>query len=995
MLELTALARPPFVGRERELEVLSARLALAGQGHGHTVLVAGEPGVGKTRLVTEVANRARADGWITLIGRAYDSDGMPPYLPWTEALRGYVRACPRVELRAQLGDGAAAVALVVPDVRARLLEPFSVPSLNTKHERYRLFESVSEFLLNIAPSRPGTGVLLVLDDLHWADRPTLLLLGHLARRLVDAPILVVGTYRSVRFDRRHPLSAVLADLSRERLYERVLLRSFTAADVADLLRNLTGTPAAPSVVEVIHRETEGNPFFVEEVVRHLCAEGHDLADPKTVLTHRSVPEGVRQVLGQRLSRLSPVANQLLQVAVVLGDGFRFDMLAVASDIEAGPLVDALEETVAAGVIEDQNGRYYFKHALIRQTLNEELSAPRRALLHHQVGEALERLHGANPEAHLAELARHFCASARVQNLPKALRYAHSAAERAGALLAYEEEARLHQLALQALDLADAPDEARRADLFLALGDARRKAGQLHEAMEAFQRAAHVGRIVGNAEWLARAALGYEDALLSTGVPRPRGTDPSLMLLEEALYALPPDDSALRARLLASLGRASHFAGFGERAAALNDEAVATARRAENAAALAYALNTRCMAATVSEDPAERLATATELLRLAEEAGDAELALEGRRWRLQARLEMGNLAEVDTEIAAYASVAAGLRRPQYLSHVALWRAMRALMEGRFAEGEALAGEMLATGRRAQRREADFAYVAQMLTLHNARGDLARLAEIEPVVRENADREPLHPVRRAHLAHLFAVLDRPAEARAELERIAVDDFSGIPRDLVWLFTLTVLVEVCAFLGDARRLATLCELMRPYEDRHVVGGIGVVYRGPVAHYLGLAAATLGRGDDALAHFQLAATLARRADARAVLARTVEAQSGALLRLSRPADHSLACALLEQAQAMYDALEMPHDAVSTRARLADRHGRGALPRSTRPASLTEREMQVLRLIAAGKSNREIADALVISERTVERHVTNLYGKIDARGRADATAYAFTHRLV
>jgi DNA-binding CsgD family transcriptional regulator/RecA/RadA recombinase len=1017
MPELMPTVRPPFVGRDRELAALGARLVLAGEGHGGVTLVAGEPGAGKTRLVMELVARAQTEDWLVLVGRAYDSDGMPPYLPWAEALRDYVRACPLVELRTQLGDGAADVALIVREVFTRLPDLPARPQLSPEHERYRLFESVSEFLLNVARSRTSTGgVLLVLDDLHWADRPTLLLLEHLARRLAEARLLVIGTYRTVELDRTHPLSTVLAELSRERLSERVSLWPFSPEEAAMLVYQLTGVPAAPAVVEVIHRATEGNPFFVEEVVRHLRAEGRDLTHPGAVPTRFAVPEGVRQVLGRRLARLSPVANQLLQVAAVLGDGFRFDVLAVASGVDVGPLVDALEETITAGVIREQDGRYHFTHALIRQTLDEELSTPRRAQLNRRVGQALERLHDGAPGPHLAELAHHYCAGAQVEDLPKAIDYARRAAERAVRLLAYEEAARLHQLALHALDLAAAPDEARRGELLLALGEARRKAGQLIEAMEAFQRAAEDARATGDAERLARAALGYEDALLPSGLPRAPVGDPSTLLLEEALSALPLGETALRARVLAGLGQALYFAGDDRRAAALNDEALATARRAGDPSALAYALSARCIAVSAHEDLTARLATATELLRLAEEIGDRELALEGRRWRLYALLEKGDIVVVDAEIEAYARVAAGLRQPEYLSHVALWRAMRALMDGRFAEVEPLVGEMLATGRRAQRREAEPVFAAQMLALHRDRGDLVRLAELEPILREHADHASAPPVvraplahhragvehhaldrgeiavRRAHLAHLLTMLGRRAEARAEIERLTDDEIAALPRDLVWLFTLTVLVEVCAQIRDTRRAAMLYELMRPYERRNVASN-GVVCRGPAAHYLGLAATLLGRWDEALAHFQTSAALALQMGARPALARTLEAHAAALF--ARPGEAvAQARPLLAQALAIYDELGMAADAARARARLADQSSLGMV-HSAYPAGLSRRELAVLRLIAAGKSNREIAEELSLSVRTVERHVTNLYGKIGARGRADATAYAFTHDLV
>jgi DNA-binding CsgD family transcriptional regulator len=990
MLGLTPAHWPPFIGREQERAAIFARLALARNGHGGVVLVAGEPGVGKTRLTMELAHHARDENWLVLIGRAYDSDGMPPYLPWSEALRTYIRACPSMDLRAQLGDGAAEVVLIAHEVRVRLPDLLSSPPLSPEHERYRLFESVSEFLHNIARSPTGDpGMLIVLDDLHWADRPTLLLLGHLARRLAGVPILVVGTYRTVELERTHPLSEVLADLSREHLYERVLLQPFSVDEVAVLITDLTGAPAAPAVVRAIYRETEGNPYFIEEVVRHLHADGRDLADPRSIPDRWAVPEGVRHVLGRRLARLTPVANELLQVAAVVGDGFRFDVLTVASGAASGPLIDALEESIGAGLLREQDGRYHFTHALIRQTIEEDLSSARRAQLHRQVGQALERLHGNNSGPYLAELAHHFCAGAQVDDVPKAIGYAWQAAERAIVLLAYEESARLHQLAIDTLELTGVSDEALRGELLLALGEARRKAGQLDEALEAFKFAAEFSRTSGDAKLLASSALGYEDTLILTGLPRAQTNDPSVQLLEEALRVLPPAEGVVRARVLAALGRAFYFAGASFRASELIDDAVSTARRVGDRGALAYALSAHCMAVWAHEDRAGRLAAATELLRLAEEGGDAELALEGRRWRLYALLDMGDIEAVDEEVEAYRRVAADLRQPQYLSHVALWKAMRALMGGRFSEAEAYAREMLETGRRAQRREAELTFAAQMLVLYRDRGDHTRLAELVPALRENADRDSAPKIRRAHLAHIQAVLGRRAEARAELERIATGDFTDIPRDMVWLHTLVELVEVCAYLGDARRAATLYELMRPYEQWNVNSN-GVVCPGPVAYYLGLAARTIGRWDAALTHFNTAAALAMHMGAQPMLARAMEAQATALLAKGRGIEANRADDVLEQALVIYDDLQMAHDA----ARVRDLRG-GRAPRPMYPDGLTEREIDVLRLIASGKSNNEIADELVLSVRTVERHITNLYGKIEARGRADATAYAFRHSLI
>jgi tetratricopeptide (TPR) repeat protein len=403
--------------------------------------------------------------------------------------------------------------------------------------------------------------------------------------------------------------------------------------------------------------------------------------------------------------LSAAANRLLRVAAILGDGFRFDVLVAASTVEVGPLVDALEEALTAGVLREHGGRYYFAHALLRETLHDDLSAPRRARLHRRIGEAMERLYADTPEPHLAELAHHFCEAAGVEDLAKTVAYARRAGDRALALFAHEEAARLYQLGLRALEMADAPEEARGCELLLALGEARRRSGELRGAMEAFQRAAEIARSSAKHDQLAYAALGYEDAVLPTGSRRDPSGDPSILLLEEALRALPPGEDALRARVLAGLARALYFAGARERAAALNDEAVGMARRVGDTAALAYALDARCMAVWASADLEEHLATATELVDLAERVHDRELTLEGRRWRFLALLGLGDAAAADAEIDAYARTAEALRQPPQLANVPLWRATRALLDGRYDEVEGLALEALAARRRAQSVEAD--------------------------------------------------------------------------------------------------------------------------------------------------------------------------------------------------------------------------------------------------------------------------------------------------
>jgi predicted ATPase len=312
----------PLVGRERELTTLAGLLDLARSGQNGVVLVVGEPGIGKTRLLLELARRARADEWHVLLGHAYDSAGMPPYLPFIEALREYLRTCRPEEARAYLDGVTLNVLRLLPELASRLAPSASrsgVHSLDRDRrdpegERYWLFESVCGVLLNIARS-PPTGLLVCLDDLHWADPPTLQLLLHLVRKLDEAPLLLVCSYRSTASGAGQSLVDALAELSRERLRQRLVLNALSRDELDALVTNLGGA-TSPAVVDIIHGQTGGNPFFVRELVRHLQDQGRDLSRTDLATADWGVPEGITQVIGKRLSRLSCQANQLLQASAV-------------------------------------------------------------------------------------------------------------------------------------------------------------------------------------------------------------------------------------------------------------------------------------------------------------------------------------------------------------------------------------------------------------------------------------------------------------------------------------------------------------------------------------------------------------------------------------------------------------------------------------------------------------------------------------------------------
>jgi class 3 adenylate cyclase/tetratricopeptide (TPR) repeat protein/tRNA A-37 threonylcarbamoyl transferase component Bud32 len=870
-----ALAEGVFVGREKEVEHLRGALDDALAARGRLMMLVGEPGIGKTRTAQELTTYAQARGARVLVGRAYEGEGAPAYWPWVQVARAYMEGRPKDELKADMGPGAVDIAQVIGEVRGVLPGPdFDEPAnaADSEQARFRLFDSVTTFLRNAAKREP---LVIVLDDLHWADTPSLLLLEFMARELGGARLLIIGTYRDVELGRKHPLSKVLAELARESLVDRVLLRGLTQQDVARFIEMTASIRPPERLVRTVHEETEGNPFFVSEIVSLLASEGHLESGSALTDVLVTIPQGVREVVGRRLDRLSDQCNWVLSAACVLGRDFAIDVLAPvvcdeaadefpdrnADDLTRERLLEVLDEAVSARVLQTADmGRYMFSHALVRESLYEELGVTRRVRLHRRVGETIENVFGGDSDQHLEQLAHHFL---QAQELDKAIDYSIHAAGRAMSLMAYEDGATLYDRALQALDLRGGVSGKQRAELLIALGDALARAGEGQRAKETFFRAAEAARSVGAQDQLARAALGVANKLEIGLVERE-----IIELVEEALAGCGDEPSAARAELLASLAMALYFDSR-ERADELSAEAVEMARSAADEHVLAHALGARHFALWDPERLDERLAVSTELIEVAGKAGDLDHKVEGRGLRLIDLLEMGDIRGADAEMEAYGREANELRQPNYLRIAAIRRSMRAILAGRFDEAERMFAET-PTLDRAKRLLEPNTVQAGAVVLFELRRLQGRLSELRSAFETFSKEYPAVPAWRAALALVYSEVGATEDARHELRDLARDDIAALGRDANWLVGMVCISLTAIKLRERAIAATAYEQMLPYAERNVVVGGGWSCEGSASLYLGYLAAFLQRFEAAERHFRDSLRMNERIAARPFVAET-----------------------------------------------------------------------------------------------------------------------------
>jgi DNA-binding CsgD family transcriptional regulator/tetratricopeptide (TPR) repeat protein len=962
---LRPVPRLPFVGRAQELAAARTLLPRAEDEGGRVLLVGGEPGSGKSRLVREFAAEGAAEGVLVLHG-ACDGVVHTPYGPLVEALDHLVRVVDPEVLRGDLGTTGGELARLLPDLRRQFAELPEPVAGDPDTERHRLHTAVTDLLTSVGRRQP---IVLVLEDCHWADVPTLLFLRHFARAGAGARTLLLATFRDTEAEMPADLADALADLRRSESTVRLHLEGLTELEIAEFVRRVAGAEDN-ELARGIADLTSGNAFLVCELWRELVDTG------ALTVAELPTPQSVREVVSQRLLRLGPATAGLLELAAVAGREFELDLLRRAASLDAAASGEAIEQAVLSGIVEEVPGgrlAYRFSHELVRRALHDRISALRRAELHLRVAEALEAAPGPRTRRDLADLAHHFASAAPLGGHGRAIEYSLLAADAASAALAHEEAAaRLRTAVELGID-----DERRRVEVELALGEACYRGGASLGALEAFRAAAELARGLGETGLLAEAAIGYEATCWRPGVV----DQGALELLEEASDALADQDSTLRVRLLSGLARALGYQGD-NRAASVRAAAIAMARRLDDRPGLATVLATSYWSRGPSSLE-EIIALLAEAHELAAEVGDIETQAEAMEWQLAALIALGDLEAARRELKAVFELVGRTRQP-FMLHVAEhYRSAIALCTGEFEEAEAAADRSREWSRLLSGRDASGVYGIQMFGLRREQG---RLAELAPVIRVLATGERAGAWRPGFAA-LLAELGMEDDVRRELAVVREDGLEGF-RDSLWMAALTYLADAAAAVGDADVADLVYPELAAHAGTNVMIGHGVASYGAADRYLGMLAAARGDLDLADRHFEAAMDFNRRMGAATWVAHTAYEQARALLARAGADDRQRAGRLAGEAATLAQRIGMP-------TLLARARALGSVEPAPLPDGLSHREVEILRLVTRGLSNREIGAELFISEHTAANHVRSILRKTGCANRTDAASYAHRRGLV
>ncbi len=895
----------PFVGRERELTAMAMALAEAQARRPRLVFLAGEAGIGKTRTAEEFVARSREQGCGGIISRCHEGDGAPAFWPWEQI----VRAC--VELSNDSGPSDALESLLtllaplLPENPGRAAS--DSPSL-TSHDpqgpRFRLFDAVARLLERASERQP---LVIMIDDLHRADPASVQLLEFVIRELRDAQILIVGTYRDAELPADAVAGRVFASLIREPRARVLVLEGFSVQDVASYLAASNPCQGVETdLPEALHDRSGGNPFFLTQLVQLLASNAEPTRQSAATRASFSLTRGVRQAVARQIEGLPEVTRHVLVAASVVGRDFNLNELSAALELSIDTVLSAMSAAREHRLVTEVTGRprhLRFVHVLLRDALYEGIESAERSTLHRGIGEAIERLSGADLDSRAAELAHHFLKAATSDGAEGALRYSILAARRAAAQLAFEDASRHYRTAIEMLEPSDPATILRRCELLLALGEAELHSGERAASRATLEQVAALARAAPAPELLARAALGLSPGLFAIEA----GVIDSLLisLLEEALAALGETDSSLRASVLARLAIALVWSDAEERRDALSREALAVARRVGVPATLGLALIARHGVLWAPKRLRERVEVLAELGRTAREAADNGLAHLHRVLEISLQLELGEIESLDRSLDAFAQLAQTHRDPHALWYSELYRSVRATMRGQHREAEQHARASLEQGQRVRDVNATHAFTAHLVVKHWDNGQADTIVD---TLAKTIEAYPTLYTWRVVLAVTYLESDRPADAIREFESLAVRDFAPIPWNEVGAITLCLLAELCTYFEDRRRALLLYEMLLPAASHFAIVAFASVFRGSIARPLALLAATLGRNDEAAAHFEFALHQNARVGAPPFVAQTQCDYARFLLRRAAVGDREKAEALLSEALTTATRLELVH---------------------------------------------------------------------------------------
>ena len=972
-----------FIGRQPEMVTLISALDDALIGRGQMVMLAGEPGIGKTRLAQEVASRAESLGAQVMWGWCYEHVGAPPYWPYVQPIRTYAETVDAGTLSSQLGLGGPAIAEIVPELRAKLPELGQPIAAEPEQARFRLFDSVSTFLKNISQRQP---LLFVIDDLHWADSSSLLMLEFLAREIAASPMLVLGTYRDVEVTASHPMSQTLGNLVRERHFRRVQLDGLSRQEVGEFVEGHKGVNLPGDILETIHNRTQGNPLFVSEVV--------ELIDTEQMAEDRAwadiIPDGVRDAIGSRLSRLSGPCNQVLGTASVIGREFDFSLLdRLHPDMKADDVLAALDEALEARVIEDLRavGRYQFGHALIQQVLYGEMSSIRRLRAHASIGEALEEMHGSNLEAYSAELAHHFAEAKSILGAEKLARYALMAGNRALATYASEDALTHFQTALVARDIESsgtetAPDEEA-AEILFSLAKAQAATFERHQLGEVFNtlsRAYEYYAEVGN---VAQAVSAAVFPIAPAGV-----LIPGLTQLMARALTLVPHDSHEAGRLLSRYGGILGAAeGDYEGAQKSLGQAAAIAKREGDVALELQTLTNACDVSARNLHWQESVENGVRAINLLTGDENPYYEVLSRYFTALSLLQLGDpdasrphaFALRDMTDRRVTGVLASLSFGPtiYLS----------CLQGDWKAGRAFSDRSLEVA------PLDPLLLLPRVLLEYETGDQVQGEIYLDRLLDAMSRSVAGQIRASGrvslaistIARITGVPERLDIARTAAEWILSKE-SIAPQDAMHAKAGLALLAVHD--GDQSSAKEHYEFLL---DKRGTMTSSVV---SVDRLLGLLSQIIGNLDQSAGHFEDAVALCRQARYRPELAWACCDYAGTLLQRDAEGDGAMAKSLLDESLTISSELGMRplSERVTARQEIVKSRPRRT---SAFPDGLTKREVEVLGLISGGKTDREIGEELFISVNTVGNHVRSILNKTDSANRTEAATYAGRHGLI